>query len=217
MADQLTDYVLNGNYQRVVWDWNGTLLDDLAHHHRVMDRLCQHFGKGPLSMDAYRSTFGFPITEFYEKIGFNLDEMDYEAVRDTFHDFYAEGLEDISLFDGAVEMLSRLAQSGVRHSILSAHHENSLRRLVRHHRIDQHFDHVFGLDNTDAHSKEERGRELIALLNEDPSRILMIGDTDHDQEVGQVMGVDVLLVADGLQNETRLRAAHDQVISSRYG
>ena len=217
MADKLVEYVLDGGYARVVWDWNGTLLDDLHHHSRAMDSLCQHFGRGALHLDDYRRAFGFPITAFYQRIGFDLESPTFAELSEVFFSHYENGLDDIALFDGAVEMLTRLAQSGVRHSILSAHHENSLRRLVRHHRIDHHFDHVFGLDNTDAHSKEERGRELVALLDEAPDRVLMIGDTDHDHEVGEVMGVDVLLVADGLQHESRLHAVHDQVLSSRYG
>ncbi len=43
----------------------------------------------------------------------------------------------------------------------------------------------------------------------------MIGDTDHDLEVGNELGIDVLLIADGHQSFEKLKNVHDNVIETR--
>jgi phosphoglycolate phosphatase len=68
-----------------------------------------------------------------------------------------------------------------------------------------------GLDNIFAHSKAELGRAWLAELGLPPTQVLLVGDTLHDLEVAQHMGVDCVLVAAGHHPAARLRARHDRV------
>ena len=82
--------------------------------------------------------------------------------------------------------------------------------------MDHHFDHIFGIDNHYAGSKLERGRELIEKSRISPSQTLLIGDTDHDLQVANELGIDALLIADGYQSFNKLSQLHHNVLESRY-
>ncbi len=63
-----------------------------------------------------------------------------------------------------------------------------------------------------AGSKVARGRELIARVNEPLEQTVLIGDTDHDLEVGKALGIDVILVDHGHQDILRLQKVHSKVL-----
>jgi phosphoglycolate phosphatase len=65
--------------------------------------------------------------------------------------------------------------------------------------IHHHFDHVYGLTDFLANSKLERGRQLMDASGIDRAHTVLIGDTDHDVEVAQELGIDVVIYADGHQ------------------
>ena len=50
----------------------------------------------------------------------------------------------------------------------------------------------------------------------DSHACVLIGDTDHDIEVAEAMGVDVIILADGHQSYSRLAGKHPNIIPSRY-
>ncbi len=45
----------------------------------------------------------------------------------------------------------------------------------------------------------------------DPGQLILVGDTDHDLEVGDALGIDVLLVTGGHQSHARLSKRHSRV------
>jgi phosphoglycolate phosphatase len=113
-------------------------------------------------------------------------------------------------------MLGRVRDRGQAQSILSAAHQGPLLEQVAHFGIASRFDRVFGLSDHYATSKLERGRELIAASGVAPGETLLVGDTEHDFAVGEALGVSVLLVADGHQEYSRLRARTPNALETRY-
>jgi len=73
---------------------------------------------------------------------------------------------------------------------------------------------VAGLGDIYAVSKIERGQQLIKEFNIDKSNALIIGDTIHDFEVSQKLGVKCILVADGHQSVERLNSTKAVVVPS---
>ncbi len=130
-------------------------------------------------------------------------------------DIYRSRVLSCQLFEEAEHFLEKTWKEGVSHAILSAAPEKDLQLLVQHFGIQKYFTHIFGLKNDFASSKIERGKELIAQWEIAPSEALLIGDTDHDLEVGNAIGVDVLLIADGHQSFEKLCRVHGEVLKSR--
>lgn len=83
---------------------------------------------------------------------------------------------------------------------------------LEHFEISHLFDHIFGIFDKTAASKLERGRELIETARMPKEATVLIGDTDHDLEVGTELGIDVILVEHGHQCPIKLKSVHHQVV-----
>ena len=88
----------------------------------------------------------------------------------------------------------------------------NLQKMVRGFQLEAVFDFVFGIDDTLGTSKVYRGHELLTMSGVDRDRTILVGDTDHDLEVGRTLGIPVVLVARGHQSTARLRSVHDTVL-----
>jgi phosphoglycolate phosphatase len=189
----------------VIWDFNGTLIDDTPLAVESVNRMLSRRGLPSLRMDEYRRVFGFPLADYYRRIGFDLSCETMSGLADEFHDAYVPGLPDCPLHEGVVALLRRIQHKGIAQFVLSAMEESTLVEALRALGIDGFFGAIHGLDHRLADSKIERGRELLGAHGIDPERALLIGDTDHDADVAAALGTSVALVARGHQAAERLR------------
>jgi phosphoglycolate phosphatase len=192
----------------ILWDWNGTLLDDVAFCLRALHHLCRSRGIDPPSLDRYREIFTFPVVEYYRAVGFDFSEEPFHVLADEWVAFYTEGVHrEARLFDDARPVLHAARAAGYGQVVLSAHEHNALLAAIRHHRLDDCFDDVLGIGDFHAHSKLGLGQRWIARADVAPGRVLFVGDTLHDHEVAGAMGVHCVLVARGHQSRARLETA----------
>jgi len=205
---------MQGSFDTVIWDFNGTLVDDLDLVVRSVNTQLAKRDLPTLSAEAYRDVFGFPVQDYYRRIGVTFEN---ESMADLSADFFAEyalALKDCPLHDGAVGALGQLKSSGRRQFVLSAMEQGMLRSMIQHFGIQGFFEGVYGLAHQEGDSKILRGRELLTNFDIDPSVALMIGDTDHDAEVAEALGLSAVLVSRGHQSSERLKASHQQVYAS---
>ena len=190
-------------YTHIIWDFNGTIYDDVDACIQSANRLLGAYNL-PLvtSVEQYRSLFGFPIQEYYARMGFDFEKTPFAILAPEWMDYYFEYSKDCTAYSDIPEVLDALHQKGMEQWILSASEINMLREQLDKLGIASYFDGILGLDNIHAKSKKEIG---VAWKNANPNiRALMIGDTDHDAEVAAAMGVDCVLVASGHQNRDKL-------------
>ena len=68
-------------YTDIVWDFNGTLLDDIrAGIDAVNEMLARRDLATIQSVEQYRELFCFPIIDYYAKLGFDFEKEDYYSV-----------------------------------------------------------------------------------------------------------------------------------------
>jgi len=198
--------------KHIIWDWNGTLFDDVEPCIASINRMLRRRGLPETSADHYRSIFEFPVKSYYRKLGFPIDEEDWDAVAREFHRHYRELAETAALRQGIDHVLSALAERGHPMSVLSACEISILEDLLSRHGIRGFFRFVYGLDNLYASSKLEQGRALLAAIAEEPSDLVLIGDTSHDVEVAGALGCDCVLLAGGHQSVERLVSHTDRIV-----
>ncbi len=196
----------------VIWDWNGTLLDDIDMCVSVISGLLEKHGYPSISVEEYRRVFRFPVRDYYLDIGFEFNKVPFEIVAMEFVHAYNARVHECGLYHGVAEVLDRLNEIGLQHSVLSAAHESDLKRLLSTHNLSEHFLHIYGISDHFAASKAARGKQLIETMHVPREEIVMIGDTDHDVEVANEMGIDILLFGDGHQCPTRLIRQHPNVL-----
>ena len=189
--------------KRLIWDWNGTLLDDVAAAVGALNRMLVKRGARPITIEHYRRRFGFPVRPFYAELGVDLAKWNWDEICEDFHNFVLE--EPQAVRPDARAALELAASLGFRQSILSALRQDKLEAALAANGFLGFFDRIFGVDNLDGASKLERGRELVAAIG--GSTLLFIGDTLHDAEVARELGGRCILVSCGHQLPERLAAA----------
>jgi len=191
----------------VIWDFNGTLIDDLDLVVWSVNAQLTRRGLSPLTPSAYRDVFGFPIEDYYRRIGLGFETETMAELAADFFAEYAPKLGDCGLHDGVPEVLGAFSDAGIRQFVLSAMEEGMLRSMLAHLGIASFFEGIYGLAHQEGDSKLTRGAELLRDFEIDPASAMMIGDTDHDAEVAAALGLSTALVASGHQSKRRLREA----------
>ncbi|CAM3663695.1 HAD family hydrolase [Parendozoicomonas haliclonae] len=199
-------------YKHIIWDWNGTLIDDAFHTMTVVNELLTEQGFAPLTLEQYRDKFCHPVIDFYTDIGLNEDVIPFDQLCLRFNEIYSDLRKDITLHQEAQEVVRQIAQGSWTQSILSAAPENLLKQGVEEHGLTCCFNHIYGLDNMRAASKIARGQELIRNSGIAPAETILIGDTDHDFEVAEELGINLVLIAQGHQSFERLLALHPDTL-----
>ena len=97
----------------VVWDWNGTLLDDVQVSYRTVNRVLAQNGYAPIpDLETYRAKFCFPIIQYYRNVGFDFERTPFETVAQEYMDLYHPAAESCALQEGAEAALGALREAG---------------------------------------------------------------------------------------------------------
>jgi phosphoglycolate phosphatase len=201
-------------YKHIIWDWNGTLIDDAWLCVEILNNILKKRGLNAITIDDYREHFTFPVRDYYIKLGFDFSVEPFEVCGMEFiHDFKKRKFE-ASLYIQMKLILDKLTKIGVSHSVLSAQNQTLLDETVAHYQLQDKFEGVNGLDNHYAHSKVNIGKSWIETLSYDHNEVIMIGDTVHDYEVAQAMGTDCILISSGHNSRERLENTGVLVLDS---
>ena len=192
----------------LIWDWNGTILDDAGVCRKIADIMLAERGIPTLpDMDAYRAVFGFPIKAYYEKMGYRFgpDDEPYESVADEFIVLYDRLYRTAGLRPGIVSFLDRLKSLGYRQVLLSAtRYDQLVDQVAAFGDVGDRFERKLGLTDHYAFSKAALARAFIESEGIPRERALFIGDTDHDFEVSSAIGCPCVLLEGGHQSRARL-------------
>ena len=200
--------------RHVVWDWNGTLLDDARVCVEVMAGMLARRGLAAMPLERYQEIFRFPVRAYYEDLGFDFARESWEVVGTEFIEGYQARQGACRLQGEALAALAAFDALAVSQSVLSASQRSRLLAQAQTLGVQHRFTALLGLDDHFAGSKVELGRRWVAQLGFAPDQVLLIGDTDHDFEVARAMGVHCALVTCGHQSEERLRALGPPVFPS---
>jgi phosphoglycolate phosphatase len=190
--------------RHVIWDFNGTLLDDVGCCIETLSTLLVERSLPPITTERYREQFGFPVRDFYAGLGFDFAREDFDAVSRTFIDRYLDRLTTARAHDGAHDALRYVASRSLGQSVLSAMEHRLLGDLLVRYELRGPMQHVRGLSDLRASSKVELGRALLDEIDAPASAVVLVGDTLHDYETACAIGCRSVLVAHGHQTRARL-------------
>lgn len=191
----------------VVWDWNGTLVDDTRLCYEIANDMRQSRGLGLLDgVEHYKESFGFPVVDYYRRMGYTFESESYEDVSREFVRLYAERLPGCPLQAGARETIAAVQRRGVRQVLLSATGQEKLLQEVASFGMTDCFERVIGMKDNLSRGKADEARLFFEEAGVAPEAVLMVGDTDHDWSIAASLGCRCLLLIPGHQTEARLRA-----------
>jgi phosphoglycolate phosphatase-like HAD superfamily hydrolase len=190
----------------LVWDWNGTLLDDLSLVVSSTNTAFEAVGGRIVDADEHRSRFRRPVAEFYAEIlGRAVDEEEFGELDRIFHDAYRLGLTSMTLAADAMTAIKTWPGS---QSLLSMWFHNELVPAVETYGLAGVFTRVDGLrTEVGGHLKAGHLATHLDGLGVTGDEVVLIGDSLDDAAAADAVGGKVVLYTGGFTHPDRLRAS----------
>lgn len=202
-------------YKYIIWDWNGTILDDLKLNLEVENTLLSRRGRKLIgSVEEYHEKFQFPIIKFYEELDFDLENEKFEDIAKEYVREFDERFYELEVFDDAKGAIGDFKDSGIKQVILSQTEQKWLEKQVEHHNMTEFFAELLGARDIYVKGKVAMALRWIEENGIDAKDVLMVGDTVHDFEVSESIGCDCVLIARGHHSKERLMTTAATVIDS---
>lgn len=201
-------------YRHIIWDWNGTLFDDAWLCVDIINGMLARRNLPAITPEIYESIFAFPVIDYYRKAGFDFSVEPFERLSDEFMGTYSRRMLECQLRQGARQVLESGREKGLTQSILSAMKQEHLDGALAHFGLRDCFTDVLGLEDHHAAGKIEIAQQWIAGQANQRRHILLIGDTTHDHEVAEALGVDCWHIHSGHHAQERLAASGARLLGS---
>ena len=190
-------------YKHIFWDFNGTIIDDVNNALSCVNDMLERKGRKPIDITEYYDYVDTPIINFYYRI-LPPEEVIFSEISEQYHSDYARHLEETALATGAEELLKELKEKGTHQYIITSNFIGETLELIKKFGVYEYFDEILGADNTLAESKIERAKAFFNSKDINRNEAVFIGDTLHDLETANALGIDCVLVAFGHQGRKLL-------------
>lgn len=194
-----------------IFDFNGTILNDVELCLEAINHLIlKYLDRDILSLNEYRSVFEFPVSNYYQKLGFDFNKLSFDDLAHEWLDYYLNNFDQAYIYDGVKQILKNNLKLGYKNYIISASQQNMLSKQVKTLGLEQYFEDVLGISDIYARSKYQLVEQFI--LDKDKQNIVMLGDTTHDAEIAHKLGIKCILIAQGHQHFDILKETNCTVV-----
>jgi phosphoglycolate phosphatase-like HAD superfamily hydrolase len=200
----------------VVWDWNGTILDDNDATMAAVNAVCAAFGQAPVELDHWRSIYRRPLVDTYrDLLGREISAADWAEIDRRYHTAYRSLLPTIRLSAGIPDQLYRWRDAGGTQSLLSMWFHDELVPEVSGRGLAELFTRVDGLRGTiGGHGKADHLVAHVAAMDLDPASVLLVGDVVDDALAARAAGTRCVLVTTGMCDRAALERSGMPVVDS---
>ncbi len=191
-------------YTAVLWDFNGTIVDDVSLGIRAVNKMLTKRDLSPIpDVNVYHRIFRFPVREYYRLLGFDFEKEPYEDLAVEWVENYTSEEHTLTVQKGFFTVWQHLKNAGVQQIILSSSETTMLHRQMELLGLCGKFDRVLGMSDIYAGGKVEMAKRCIGNTG---GRALLIGDTAHDADTARAIGADCILYTGGHGAPTSLAA-----------
>ncbi|MBR3533611.1 MAG: HAD-IA family hydrolase [Clostridiales bacterium] len=176
-------------YDAVLFDVDGTLLDTSEGIVKSVKETIDHFGFPPLPEEDILKFIGPPIEWSFEgRCGVGKDRI--REVCEYFRDRYSNhNLLLAKPYDGIMDLLGFLKDKNIPIGIATYKKQDYAEKLLLSMGFGEYTDHIFGSDYEGKLLKKDIIRLCIDSLGVgDASRVLMVGDSNHDANGAKLAG-----------------------------
>ncbi|MDX2466477.1 MAG: HAD hydrolase-like protein [Acidimicrobiia bacterium] len=200
--------------RHVIWDWNGTLVDDFPVIVDSVNTSLALLGSSPITGDQYRTHYTRPVRVFYKRLlGREVSDAEWQQINTTFHDAYESSLDKVPLTVDARDAVAAVAAAGATQSVLSMWtHEELVPEVVRK-GLDTAMVRVDGNPHTAGDTKSRLLEIHLANLNHSAPAVL-IGDAVDDAAAAKEVGIPCVLYDGGSHHRDQMDAVGVPVAES---
>jgi phosphoglycolate phosphatase len=196
--------------RNIIFDWSGTLVDDLPAVLKASNFVLTQSGKSAMSLDQFRAEFALPFTKFYDR---HTPDVPMEKLEEWFHAEFRQSQNSVVELPHAREFLEFCRAKKFRTFLLSTVHADHFAVQNR----DLGFDAFLDKPYMDVWDKREKIHEILAENNLQPDETLFIGDMEHDIATAKHGGIHSCAVLTGYNTLEQLRAARPDLIVEHLG
>ena len=199
--------------RHLVWDWNGTLVDDHSAVVAAINDALARLRLRPIDSETFRTYFTRPVQRFYEQVaGRPIEPGEWQALDEAYHDSYGARVEGLKLAADARAALEAAEAAGLTQSLLSMWRHQDLVPLVERLGIARFFVRVDGLRVPGGGGKTEHLVEHLAALGVEAPAALLVGDTLDDLAAARAVGAGCVLYDGGSHHREALEATGEPVV-----
>lgn len=201
--------------RHIVWDWNGTLLDDLAVVVEAVNAGLISVGVDPIDADGYRTHYTRPVSRFYASLlGRPVRTDEWQALNEVFHQAYFGKVDTVGLTVDARRALDLVHAAGATQSVLSMAPHDHLVPIVMEHRLHEYFTAVRGSAGNRGEVKAESLEAHLTEVVREAGDVVVIGDTPDDVAAARHVGAAAVLYDGGSHHLSDLKAVGVPVAST---
>jgi phosphoglycolate phosphatase-like HAD superfamily hydrolase/ADP-ribose pyrophosphatase YjhB (NUDIX family) len=191
--------------RNIIFDWSGTLVDDLPAVFQASNFVLAQAGKSELSLAEFRSEFTLPFAGFYDR---HTPEVPMKKLEKWFHAGFKEVQNSVAELPHARDFLQFCRDKKIRTFLLSTIHGDYFATQCRANGFDAFLDKPY----TDVWDKRKKIHEILTENQLKPDETLFIGDMAHDVETAHYGGVHSCAVLTGYNTVDQLRLARPELI-----
>jgi phosphoglycolate phosphatase-like HAD superfamily hydrolase/ADP-ribose pyrophosphatase YjhB (NUDIX family) len=196
--------------RNVIFDWSGTLVDDLPAVIEASNHVFRLAGVPPMSREQFRREFCLPFKQFYDRY---VPHLPLPQLENWFHSAFRQCQHLVTELPHAREFLEFCRTRGLRTFLLSSVHRDHFAAQAAETGFGAYLHHVY----LEVWDKRTKIRELLATHQLEPQQTLFIGDMEHDIETARAGGVQACAVLTGYNRLEQLRASKPDVIVEHLG
>lgn len=185
------------NFDLIVFDWDGTLMDSTALIVESIQAACADIGVAIPPRERAAHVIGLSLLGAVQEVAPDLDEAGCQRLAERYRYHYLARDHETVLFDGARELLESLRAQDYQLAIATGKARRGLDRVLAKSGLEPLFHASRCAD--ESFSKPHPGM-LLELMDElfvEPTRTLMIGDTTHDLLMAKNAGVPAVAMTYG--------------------
>lgn len=186
----------------VIFDVDGTLLDGTEGILNSVKYAISELKLPELSAEELLTFVGPPIQNS-AKQKYNLNDEEAQAFANIFRSKYSSG--DVLLarvYDGIYDLLDFLKQNNCKLGVATYKREDYAIGLMKHFGFDKYFDSICGADNENKLTKFDILVNCRNNISNSADNVIMIGDSYHDAQAAEKLGVEFIGVTYGFGFKT---------------
>ena len=184
-------------YKSLLFDWSGTLVDDLPPTLHATNEVLVSYGVPAMDRDEFRQRFRLPYPEFYEEVLPGVPINDLEGI---FRSSFNQSPVRVTVLPHAREMLTWCRENEVRCFLLSSMDVGLFTEQAHDFGLHDHFEAIYA----GVIDKRHRIGDILTDHGLEPASTAFVGDMVHDIETARHGGVDSIAVATGYDPAARL-------------
>lgn len=197
----------------VIWDWNGTVLDDFQISLDAVNYILEKRGLPPMDRETYYDCLDTPIIKFYQK-ALGSQEVDFEGISLDFNTYYRKERHKAQLTPNVLEVIKTLHTMNVPQMIISASHISYIDAALEELGIKKYFSSVIAAEDYVAGSKIDRAQVYMEEHEIPGEGRVVVGDTRHDHEMAKRIGAACILLSTGHEGRKKLSTTEALIVDA---